>query len=126
MGNRANERHFLIHVSIETGSLLLNLFQKQHFKRPDTFTLLVNAITSLGGTIEAIQLNDTINGVFFAKIVLRRGSNLVSLDARASDAIALSVIDNLPIKAPRSLFEKLSWVDTHKANVHNRVKNFVL
>lgn len=126
MGNRANERHFLIHVSIETGSLLLNLFQKQHFKRPDTFTLLVNAITSLGGTIEAIQLNDTINGVFFAKIVLRRGSNLVSLDARASDAIALSVIDNLPIKAPRSLLEKLSWVDTHKANVHNRVKNFVL
>ncbi|MDE6576518.1 MAG: bifunctional nuclease family protein [Opitutales bacterium] len=126
MGNDVNEKHFLIHVSIETGSLLLNLFQKQHFKRPDTFTLLVNAVTSLGGAIESIRINDMINGVFFAKIVLRRGNNLVTLDARASDAIALSVIDGVPIQAPRALLEKISWVDTQKANAHNRAKNFVL
>jgi bifunctional DNase/RNase len=111
MKNDVSGKNFLIHVSIETGSLLLDLFQKRVSKRPNTFTLLSNCITALGAHIQAIIIDDTCNGVFLAKIVLRNRGALSSLDARPSDAIALAFVNNLPILATATLMEKLSWID---------------
>jgi bifunctional DNase/RNase len=111
MKNDSNGKNFLIHVSIETGSLLLDLFQKRLSMRPNTFTLLSNCITSLGAHIQAIIIDDTFDGVFLAKIVLRNKGTLSSLDARPSDAIALALVNNLPILATSTLLKKLSWID---------------
>jgi bifunctional DNase/RNase len=111
MRNDENGKNFLIHVSIETGSLLLDLFQKRLSKRPNTFTLLSNCITSLGANIQAVIISDTFDGVFLAKIVLHNKGALSSLDARPSDAIALALVNNLPILATTTLIGKLSWID---------------
>jgi bifunctional DNase/RNase len=111
MKNDSNNKNFLIHVSIETGSLLLDLFQKRLSMRPNTFTLLSNCITSLGAHIQAIIIDDTFDGIFLAKIVLRNKGTLSSLDARPSDAIAIALVNNLPILATATLLKKLSWID---------------
>jgi bifunctional DNase/RNase len=111
MQNNANGKSFLIHVSIETGTLLNNLLKKQTAKRPSTFTLLSNCITALGSTIQAIIIDDTFEGIFFAKIILNNKGTILCLDSRPSDAIALALINQLPILATQTLMEKLSWFD---------------
>ena len=116
MKNCNNGKNFLIHTSIEMGSILLDIFQKHHFKRPNTFTLLSNCITSLGGDIRAIVIDDAYEGIFFAKIVIDQNGTPIQLDARPSDAIALAVVNNMPIVAESSLLEKLTWIDTSKVN----------
>jgi bifunctional DNase/RNase len=109
--NSAHGKIFLIHISIETGSILVDLLQKKAPQRPNTFTLLSNCIVSLGGTLRAAIIDDTRNGVFFAKIMVHgQGANF-PIDTRPSDAIALALVNNLPIFAPTNLIEKLSWVD---------------
>jgi bifunctional DNase/RNase len=112
MQNSASRKSFLIHVSTETGGLLRNLLKKQTSKRPSTFTLLSNCITSLGSTIQAIIIDDTFEGIFFAKIILNNKGTLLCLDARPSDAIALALINQLPIFATQTLIKKLSWIDS--------------
>jgi bifunctional DNase/RNase len=116
MKNGENGKNFLIHVSIETGSLLLDLFQKRTSKRPNTFTLLSNCITSLGATIQVIILDDMFDGVFFSKVILNSKGILSTLDARPSDAIALAFVNNLPVLATTQLIKKLSWLDTIPTN----------
>jgi bifunctional DNase/RNase len=111
MQNNTNGKSFLIHVSIETGTLLNSLLKKQAAKRPNTFTLLSNCITALGSTIQAIVIDDTFEGIFFAKIILNNKGTILCLDARPSDAIALALINQLPIFATQTLMEKLSWFD---------------
>jgi bifunctional DNase/RNase len=117
MKNDENGKVFLIHVSIETGSLLLDLFKRRTSKRPNTFTLLSNCITALGATIQAIIINDTFDGVFLAKIVLNNKGTISSLDARPSDAIALAIVNNLPTLATSTLIEKLSWIDAIPSDI---------
>ncbi|MDR0740266.1 MAG: bifunctional nuclease family protein [Puniceicoccales bacterium] len=111
MQNNTNGKRFPIHVSSETGVLLRNLLKKQMTKRPHTFTLLSNCITALGATIQDIIIDDTCEGVFFAKIILNNKGTTLCLDARPSDAIALALINQLPIFATQTLIEKLSWLD---------------
>ncbi|MDR2812781.1 MAG: bifunctional nuclease family protein [Puniceicoccales bacterium] len=109
MQNHVDGKRFPIYVSNETGTLLRDLLRKQAAKRPYTFTLLSNCITSLGATIQAIIIDDTFEGIFFAKIILNNKGTLLHLDARPSDAIALALINQLPIFATQTLMQKLSW-----------------
>ncbi|MDR0418170.1 MAG: bifunctional nuclease family protein [Puniceicoccales bacterium] len=111
MQNHTNGKSFPIHVSVEAGNLLRDLLKKQIAKRPNTFTLLSNCITALGATVQAIVIDDTFEGIFFAKIILNNKGTLLCLDARPSDAIALALINQFPIFATQTLVEKLSWFD---------------
>jgi bifunctional DNase/RNase len=111
MQNNTDGKRFPIHVSSETGMLLRNLLKKEMAKRPLTLTLLSNCITSLGAAIQDIIIDDTCEGVFFAKIILNNRGTTLCLDARPSDAIALALINQLPIFATQTLLEKLSWLD---------------
>ncbi|MDR1590651.1 MAG: bifunctional nuclease family protein [Puniceicoccales bacterium] len=123
--NNANGKKFLIHVSSETGALLRNLLKKQTSKRPHTFTLLSNCITSLGATIQTIVIDDTFEGVFFAKIILNNKGTSLCLDARPSDAIALAIVNSLPILATSTLIEKLSWIDAIPSDIQTPNTSFL-
>jgi bifunctional DNase/RNase len=111
MKNTVDGKNFVIHVAPETGTLLLDIFQKRTQKRPNTFTLLSNCITALGAHIQSIVIGDSFEGIFFAKIVLKHRGTFISLDARPSDAIALAFINHFPILATANLLRKLPWID---------------
>jgi bifunctional DNase/RNase len=65
--------------------------------RPLTHDLLANVIEELGGTIERIVINNLENHTFFAQIHIRQKGELVEIDSRPSDAIALGIASNVPI-----------------------------
>lgn len=66
-------------------------------QRPMTHDLLANVIESLSAELEKIVVNDLQDHTFFAKLVIRRQGELVEVDSRPSDAIALGVAGDVPI-----------------------------
>lgn len=65
--------------------------------RPLTHDLLANVIEQLGGQIERIEINNLEEHTFYARIQIRRNGDVIKIDSRPSDAIALGVASSVPI-----------------------------
>jgi len=65
--------------------------------RPMTYDLLANTIEALGGTLERIEITELRDSTFFAQLVVKQAGELIIIDSRPSDAIALGIAGNVPI-----------------------------
>lgn len=59
--------------------------------RPMTHDLLSTVIEELGAHVVAIEINDLVEGTFYATIHLLRNDEALEISARPSDAIALAL-----------------------------------
>ena len=66
-------------------------------QRPMTHDLLRNVINQLGGTVQRVAVTELRDNTFFAVVEILINENLVLLDARPSDAIALALRCDCPI-----------------------------
>jgi len=65
--------------------------------RPMTHELLAGVIEALGARIDRIVINDIREHTFIATLFLRRGTEVIAVDSRPSDAIALGTAFDTPI-----------------------------
>lgn len=65
--------------------------------RPLTHDMIVGVVEQLGGEIQDILINDLQDHTYFAKLRIRKDGELVSIDCRPSDAIAVAVTAKVPI-----------------------------
>ncbi len=65
--------------------------------RPLTHDLFKNLCDELAIHVVEVVINDLVEGIFHAKIVLEQEGRTVEVDARSSDAIALALRFNCPI-----------------------------
>ena len=65
--------------------------------RPLTHDLFKNLADQLHINLKEVVINDLVEGIFHAKLVLVQGENEVEVDARSSDAIALALRFACPI-----------------------------
>jgi len=68
--------------------------------RPMTHDLSIDLVESTGETIEAVEIHSFENGTYYSDIVLSNGE---TVDARPSDAVALSVRTDSTVKVDRNL-----------------------
>lgn len=66
-------------------------------QRPMTHDLLKNVIEQMGARVERIVITTLMDNVFYAVIELMAGDNIIFLDSRPSDAIALALRSDSPI-----------------------------
>ncbi len=68
-------------------------------ERPMTHDLMADVIHGLDAELEKIVINDLKDHTFYARLVLRSHGELIEVDSRPSDAIALGVgvADGTPI-----------------------------
>jgi uncharacterized protein len=76
--------------------------------RPLTHDLLSNIIELLGGTVEKIEINNLEEHTFFARIHIRQDGQVVEVDSRPSDAIALGIATMVPIFVAEHVLEAVS------------------
>lgn len=69
----------------------------QKFQRPLTHDLLKTAIEGLGAKIRKVCIEDLKNNTFYAKIFIEKDDEIVGIDARPSDSIALALRAKSPI-----------------------------
>lgn len=65
--------------------------------RPLTHDLLASVIEQMGGQVERIEINNLSERTFYAAIHIRCRGELVKVDSRPSDAIALCAATTVPI-----------------------------
>lgn len=77
--------------------------------RPMTHDLMLDALTNLDARIDHTVITDVKGSTFYAKLTLRQHGRLIELDARPSDAIALSIRQQAPIFVLDEVFDKASF-----------------
>jgi len=60
-------------------------------QRPLTHDLVKNIIDQLGGEVQDVVITNLVDHTYFAVIRIRKDGELVEVDSRPSDALALSV-----------------------------------
>jgi bifunctional DNase/RNase len=63
----------------------------QRFPRPLTHDLLATIVEGLKGKITRVVISDLKENTFFANLVIERDGEVISIDARPSDSIAVAL-----------------------------------
>ena len=74
--------------------------------RPNTHDLMKSAFQNLGINVVMLKIVDLRNSTYFGKLIIKQGNNVLSLDTRPSDGIALAVRMGAPIYLNQELLLK--------------------
>jgi bifunctional DNase/RNase len=74
--------------------------------RPLAHDLLKTVITELGGTLSQVIINELVDDIFYARMVLDADGRHVEIDSRPSDAIAVAVRLKVPIYVSESVMDQ--------------------
>lgn len=94
---RDGERRLPIVIGLSEALAIDRRVKRIPAQRPMTHDLMASVISSLHGQIEKVVINDLKDHTFYATIVLRANGEVIEVDSRPSDAIALGVASDVPI-----------------------------
>jgi len=86
----------------EAESIFMHMKQV-HRERPITHDLCKSLIQGLGGVLRRVQITKVQSNTYFAEMHIVRGGDVVQIDARPSDSIAIALRLSAPIFAQESL-----------------------
>ena len=86
-----------IWVGIFEANAIAIEIEKMAAPRPMTHDLTKNLIHHLKAQLERVVITELKDDTFFAVLWLRQGDELISIDARPSDAVALALRADCPI-----------------------------
>ncbi len=76
-------------------------------QRPMTHDLIERMISELDCTLDQIIISELRDSTFYAKLVLRRDGEMVEIDSRPSDAIAVGAGTDTPIFVDESVLQEV-------------------
>jgi len=105
-----------IFVDQNVGMAISLSLRKTKPPRPLTHDLIANIFAGLGVRVQKVVVNDLQEDTFFARLYLAQenelGRNLLEIDSRPSDSIAIAVHHDAPIYVARPVWEKaqdMTW-----------------
>lgn len=101
------DRMFPIVIGIFEASSIDRRVKNQSSARPLTHDLLASAIDLLGGELQDIYINELREHTYFAKLRIRHDGEIVEVDSRPSDAIALAVTVDVPIYVAEDIIDEV-------------------
>lgn len=105
-----NRRLPVIIGAFEAQAIALEL-EKFKRLRPLTHDIFYETILKLDASIQYIIIDDIKEGIFYATIYIRqKNGNIIELDARPSDAVAMAVRFNCPIYTNSKVMDEASVV----------------
>ncbi len=85
------ERQFPILIGIFEAQSIDRRVKNIQRPRPMTHDLVVNAIEALGGELDSVMISDLKDHTYYAVIRVKKDGELIEIDSRPSDAIAIAV-----------------------------------
>ena len=101
------ERMFPIVIGFFEASSIERRVKNQSTQRPLTHDLLASTIDLLGGDLQDIYINELRDHTYFAKLRIRHDGEIVEVDSRPSDAIALAVTVDVPIYVAEDIIDEV-------------------
>ncbi|MBX3378176.1 MAG: bifunctional nuclease family protein [Phycisphaeraceae bacterium] len=96
-GEEAERRSFPIVIGLPEAQAIERRLKGATIKRPQTHDLLANVVEALGGELVSITITDLNEGTFFATLDIKKSGEVIHVDSRPSDAIALGIANDVPI-----------------------------
>ena len=91
------QRVFPIMIGINEAAAINRRILGQEPPRPQTHELLASVIDHLGASLERVLISDLRDGTFYARLFLSHNGEILDIDSRPSDALALGVATDVPI-----------------------------
>lgn len=116
--NEHQEQHFVMLKEVEgerSFPIVIGFFEVLQIdrrvkgapsQRPLTHDLVIACIEALGGAVEDIIITELRGGTYFAKLRIRKDGELIEVDCRPSDAMAIAVQTRVPIYCNEEVIEE--------------------
>jgi hypothetical protein len=91
------ERQFPILIGIFEASSIDRRVKGLPSPRPLTHDLVVNVVEQMGGELQDVVINELREHTYYAKLRVRYQGEIIEIDARPSDAIAVAVTCQPPL-----------------------------
>ena len=91
------DRQFPIVIGIFEATSIDRRVKERPSPRPLTHDLLVNLVQELGAELDSVVISDLREHTYFAKLRIRQEGQLIEVDARPSDAIAVAMTCTPPL-----------------------------
>ena len=107
------DRQFPILIGIFEATSIDRRVKHYNSPRPLTHDLLVSMVEMLGAELDSVVITDLRDRTYFANLRVRHEGEIVEIDARPSDAIAVAVTCDppLPIYVSEEVLEDASSGD---------------
>jgi bifunctional DNase/RNase len=89
----------------EAHAIAMEIAEKK-FPRPLTHDLLASVLGGLGGALHKVVISRVEENTYFAEMIIRRNDEVISVDARPSDSIAVALRLEADIFAHEELLER--------------------
>jgi bifunctional DNase/RNase len=95
-----------IWIGMAEATSIVTILKGIKLARPMTHDLMFEALSQTGMTVQKVLIHDLQEATYFSEIVLSQGDNIIILDSRPSDAIALALRAHAPILVSADVLEK--------------------
>jgi len=109
--DREGDRVLPIWVGVFEANAIALQIENISTPRPMTHDLLTNVLRDLGARVQRIVISDLKDNTFYALIYVEYGGEVVAIDARPSDAIALALRAQAPIFVEEYVIDHAKTVD---------------
>ncbi|PHR95104.1 MAG: hypothetical protein COA78_30855 [Blastopirellula sp.] len=102
------DRQFPIMIGIFEATSIHRRIKAFEPPRPLTHDLVVHIVEKMGGELDSVVISDLQEGTYFANLRIKVDGELIEIDARPSDAIAVAVtcVPQLPIFVDESVLSE--------------------
>lgn len=102
-------RQFPILIDIFEATSIDRRVREKRAPRPLTHDLLVSIVEQMGGELDSVVISELREHTYYAKLRIRRDGELIEIDSRPSDAIAVAVtcVPRLPIYVAEEVLEEV-------------------
>ena len=101
------KRAFPILIGVHEAYAIDRRTKGEPMPRPMTHDLISKLIGELDCELEHIVISELRDSTFYAKLCLRRNGELVEVDSRPSDAIAVGAGTDIPIFVDESVLQEV-------------------
>jgi bifunctional DNase/RNase len=102
------ERVLPIWIGPGEASAIAMQLADMEFSRPLTHDLLVAVLNGLGGSLRKVIITRVEKNTYYAELIIHRDGEVISVDARPSDSIAVALRTEARIFAQDELLERAS------------------
>jgi len=101
-----------IWVGIYEANAIALEIEKVATPRPMTHDLIKNVLLGLNASVQKVVVNDLRDDTFFALIWLERDGEVICIDSRPSDALALALRTDCPIFVEETVLKSSKLANT--------------
>lgn len=102
----AGDRILPIWIGENEAMAIMIALEKINYPRPLTHDLIKLITEALGVKVVRVVVNDLKDDTYYARVFIQKNSNLISIDARPSDSIAVALRSNAQIFVDDKIIEK--------------------